>query len=76
MPAFGAYSAESRASTRAEDWPARYFMILQFYRKSSVDLQRLDAVSRSPLQALVSEGVDVASTPRVKDASARGDAAT
>ena len=41
-----------------------YFRILLFYRKSAVDLQRLDALSRSPLQALVSEGVDVAATLR------------
>ena len=33
-----------------------YLMVLLHYRKSGVDLQRLDAMSRSPVQAMVSEG--------------------
>ena len=33
-----------------------YWLILLFYRKSAVDLQRLDAVSRSPVQAKLTEG--------------------
>ncbi|KAH8074066.1 ATPase [Aureococcus anophagefferens] len=37
-----------------------YYKLQKFYRRSAVDLQRLDAVSRSPLQQLVSEGVDAA----------------
>lgn len=41
-----------------------YYRLQQFYRRSAVDLQRLDAVSRSPLQALVGEGVDAAATIR------------
>lgn len=35
-----------------------YWMLLLHYRKSGSDLQRLDAVSRSPIQAMVSEGLD------------------
>jgi len=42
------------------------FTMLQLhYRKSSVDLQRLDAVSRSPLQTTLSEVIDGAITMRV-----------
>ena len=41
-----------------------YYKLQKFYRRSAVDLQRLDAVSRSPLQQLVSEGVDAAATIR------------
>jgi len=33
-----------------------YWMMLFYYRKSATDLQRLDAVSRSPIQAMISEG--------------------
>lgn len=33
-----------------------YWLILLYYRKSAVDLQRLDAVSRSPVQAKLTEG--------------------
>lgn len=33
-----------------------YWMMLFYYRKSATDLQRLDAVSRSPIQAMVTEG--------------------
>ena len=42
-----------------------YFYLQNYYRKSSVDLQRIDAVSRSPIQALVAEGLDGAATIRV-----------
>jgi len=42
------------------------FWLLQLhYRKSGTDLQRLDAVSRSPLQAMLAEGIDGAPTIRV-----------
>ena len=41
-----------------------YYRLQRFYRRSAVDLQRLDAVSRSPLQQLVSEAVDASSTIR------------
>lgn len=33
-----------------------YWLLLLYYRKSAVDLQRLDAVSRSPVQAKLTEG--------------------
>jgi len=33
-----------------------YYLLLLHYRKSGADLQRLDAVSRSPIQAMVTEG--------------------
>mmetsp|Transcript_25373 Transcript_25373/g.59448 ORF Transcript_25373/g.59448 Transcript_25373/m.59448 type:complete len:761 (-) Transcript_25373:1399-3681(-) len=42
-----------------------YLMVLLHYRKSGVDLQRLDAMSRSPVQAMVSEVFDGSSTIRV-----------
>ena len=29
-----------------------------YYRQSAVDLQRLDAISRSPLQSLLVEGIE------------------
>ena len=32
-----------------------YMMLLYYYRKSAVDLQRLDAVSRSPVQTRLAE---------------------
>jgi hypothetical protein len=35
---------------------AIYWYLLRYYRKSAVDLQRLDAVSRSPVQANLVEG--------------------
>ena len=35
-----------------------YVMILRHYRWSASDLQRLDAVSRSPIQASLAEGLD------------------
>ena len=44
---------------------ASYFYLQYFYRKSSVDLQRIDAISRSPIQALLAEGLDGAQTIRV-----------
>ena len=34
-----------------------YWIIVLHYRKSAVDLQRLDATSRSPVQAQLAEGV-------------------
>ena len=42
-----------------------YLLIQLHYRKSSVDLQRLDAISRSPLQTMLSEVMDGAVTIRV-----------
>lgn len=42
-----------------------YWLLLLYYRKSAADLQRLDAVSRSPIQAAVSEGLDGATTIRL-----------
>jgi ABC-type multidrug transport system fused ATPase/permease subunit len=44
-----------------------YYYLLLHYRKSGSDLQRLDAVSRSPIQAMVSEALDGCSTIRVFD---------
>ena len=35
-----------------------YYRTQLFYRRAAVDLQRLDAVSRSPLQAVLAEGID------------------
>jgi ABC-type multidrug transport system fused ATPase/permease subunit len=35
---------------------AIYWLLLLYYRKSAVDLQRLDALSRSPVQADLAEG--------------------
>ena len=34
-----------------------YWTVQLHYRKSGADLQRLDAVSRSPLQAMLAEGM-------------------
>mmetsp|Transcript_7157 Transcript_7157/g.10475 ORF Transcript_7157/g.10475 Transcript_7157/m.10475 type:complete len:1354 (-) Transcript_7157:106-4167(-) len=48
-----------------------YIFLLMHYRKSGADLQRLDAVSRSPLQALLAEGMDGASTIRVYNMGGR-----
>eukprot|EP00563_Minutocellus_polymorphus_P003209 CAMPEP_0181029080 /NCGR_PEP_ID=MMETSP1070-20121207/5007_1 /TAXON_ID=265543 /ORGANISM="Minutocellus polymorphus, Strain NH13" /LENGTH=1343 /DNA_ID=CAMNT_0023106365 /DNA_START=68 /DNA_END=4096 /DNA_ORIENTATION=- len=42
-----------------------YWLLQLHYRKSGTDLQRLDAVSRSPLQAMLAEGIDGAATIRV-----------
>jgi len=42
-----------------------YWILVIHYRKSAVDLQRLDATSRSPVQAQLSEVVDGTSTIRV-----------
>mmetsp|Transcript_10664 Transcript_10664/g.16074 ORF Transcript_10664/g.16074 Transcript_10664/m.16074 type:complete len:946 (-) Transcript_10664:1909-4746(-) len=41
-----------------------YWALLLYYRKSAVDLQRLDAVSRSPVQAKLAEGMDGCTTIR------------
>lgn len=42
-----------------------YLTLLTHYRKAGPDLQRLDASARSPVQAMVSEGLDGAPTIRV-----------
>lgn len=42
-----------------------YWLLLLFYRKSAVDLQRLDATSRSPIQANLSEGKFLHHFPRL-----------
>jgi len=42
-----------------------YGMLQHHYRQSGADLQRLDAVSRSPVQAMLSEGLDGASIIRI-----------
>lgn len=47
-----------------------YYMLVLHYRKSATDLQRLDATSRSPVQAQLSEAVDGSSTMRVFGKSA------
>ena len=36
-----------------------YWFLLLHYRRAGADLQRLDAVSRSPIQTLISEGLSV-----------------
>jgi ABC-type multidrug transport system fused ATPase/permease subunit len=41
-----------------------YWVIQQHYRKSGADLQRIDALSRSPLQAMLAEGIDGCATIR------------
>lgn len=42
-----------------------YWFLMLYYRKTGNDLQRLDAVSRSPVQAMISEAVDGAASIRV-----------
>jgi ABC-type multidrug transport system fused ATPase/permease subunit len=42
-----------------------YWMLLLHYRRSGIDLQRIDAVARSPIQAMVSEGEFAGSTWRM-----------
>jgi ABC-type multidrug transport system fused ATPase/permease subunit len=42
-----------------------YYFLLLHYRKSGSDLQRLNAVSRSPIQAMVSEALDGSSIIRI-----------
>jgi ABC-type multidrug transport system fused ATPase/permease subunit len=43
-----------------------YWLLLLHYRKSGADLQRLDAVARSPIQAMLAEGKNgVAGLPPV-----------
>lgn len=39
-----------------------YWLLLLHYRKSGADLQRLDAVARSPIQAMLAEGMFCTST--------------
>mmetsp|Transcript_13817 Transcript_13817/g.24995 ORF Transcript_13817/g.24995 Transcript_13817/m.24995 type:complete len:441 (+) Transcript_13817:2679-4001(+) len=41
-----------------------YVIVLRHYRWSAADLQRLDAVSRSPIQASLAEGLDGSTTIR------------
>jgi ABC-type multidrug transport system fused ATPase/permease subunit len=41
-----------------------YWMIQNKYRKSGADLQRIDALSRSPLQAMLAEGIEGSATIR------------
>ena len=41
-----------------------YWMLLRYYRQTGNDLQRLDAVSRSPVQSMVSEAMDGAASIR------------
>ena len=41
-----------------------YVLVLRHYRWSAADLQRLDAVSRSPIQAALAEGLDGSSAIR------------
>jgi ATP-binding cassette subfamily C (CFTR/MRP) protein 1 len=43
---------------------ALYVLVLRHYRWSASDLQRLDAVSRSPIQASLAEGLDGSFTIR------------
>jgi ABC-type multidrug transport system fused ATPase/permease subunit len=42
-----------------------YIFLLMHYRKSGADLQRIDAVSRSPIQAMLAEGLDGSATIKV-----------
>lgn len=42
-----------------------YWFVLLHYRRTGADLQRLDAMSRSPIQAMVSEALDGATSIRV-----------
>ena len=44
---------------------AMYFLLMRHYRLSGPDLQRLDALSRSPLQSMVSEGLEGSTSIRV-----------
>ena len=41
-----------------------YVIVVRHYRWSAADLQRLDAVSRSPIQASLAEGLDGSTTIR------------
>lgn len=43
---------------------ALYAMVHLHYRKSGADLQRLDALSRSPLQTMLAEGIEGSATIR------------
>ena len=44
-----------------------YFVMLRYYRGAGADLQRLDAVSRSPIAASLSESIDGAATIKAFD---------
>lgn len=46
-----------------------YFLILRYYRGAGADLQRLDAVSRSPIAASLSESLDGTTTINAFDKS-------
>ena len=41
-----------------------YWLLLLYYRQTGNDLQRLDALSRSPVQSMLSEALDGAATIR------------
>ena len=43
---------------------ACYWVIQKHYRKTGADLQRIDALSRSPLQAMLAEGIEGSATIR------------
>jgi len=42
-----------------------FILLLNYYRRTGTDLRRLDAISRSPLQAMLAEGLDGATIIRV-----------
>jgi ABC-type multidrug transport system fused ATPase/permease subunit len=44
---------------------ALYVLLLLHYRKSGADLQRIDALTRSPIQAMLAEGLDGSATIKV-----------
>jgi ABC-type multidrug transport system fused ATPase/permease subunit len=46
-----------------------YFLILRYYRGAGADLQRLDAVSRSPIASSLSESLDGTTTINAFDKS-------
>ena len=46
-----------------------YFLMLRYYRGAGADLQRLDAVSRSPIAASLSESLDGTTTINAFDAT-------
>lgn len=48
-----------------------FFIVQEYYRPSSVDLRRLESVSRSPLISHFTEAVDGATTIRAYDGQAR-----
>lgn len=42
-----------------------YWFLMMYYRKSGPDLQRIDALSRSPMQSMISECVEGSTTIRI-----------